>query len=263
MPWIDVRDDAIFYSEIGQGAPLVFISGWGGDIPSWEADMAFFSRSFRCLTLEHPGVGGQPAPADGFSTADMADRIAAGLDALGIDAAAVLGMSMGGAVAQQLALRRPDLVDKLVLCATWARFDRRSARAVALLNALLRNADYDTAMQMIYWIVFGAEFYENNLDELDALYKMRRENPIAQEVFDYQTKACLAHDSLEQLQAISCPTLVTHGEQDILIPPHHGRGLAARIPNARYEEFPGCGHSHLWENIREFRNVVLDFLQDA
>ncbi|AGW12308.1 alpha/beta fold hydrolase [Megalodesulfovibrio gigas] len=249
--------------ERGTGEVLLFISGWGGDAVSWEAEFVWFGSRLRCLTLEHPGLAGIPAPDGPLGTADMADRIARGLAAMGITAVTALGMSMGGAVAQELALRHPQLVQKLVLSGTFPRMDVRAGRALDACTRLLAGPDRVAALQMIYWMIFGASFHAANLQALDALLESRLDSPVPLEVFQYQAAACIAHDTTARLGQIACPTLVTHGTADLLVDVSHARQLAAGIPQARLVEFPGAGHCHLWEEPARYRQVVLEFVDAA
>lgn len=249
--------------ERGAGEVLLFISGWGGDAVSWEAEFMWFGERMRCLTLEHPGLAGIPAPAGPFSTADMADRIARGLAALGIASVTALGMSMGGAVAQELALRHPGLVRRLVLSGTFASMDVRAARALEACTRLLAGPDQVAALQMIYWLIFGASFHASNLPALDALLESRLDSPVPLEVFQYQAAACIAHDTTARLEEIACPTLITHGAADLLVDVAHARQLAAGIPHARLVGFPGAGHCHVWEEPARYRQEVLTFLETA
>lgn len=266
MPWIETAaGERIHYEERGrelaQHGALLLISGWGGDAPSWEAELHYFGGRMHCLTLDHPGVGGQPLPNGLFTTADMADRIARGLEAMGIEQVFALGMSMGGAVAQELALRRPELVARCVLSGTFAKLDVRAARGVELATRLLESCDQEAALRMIYWLVFGADFYGLYADSLDSLLQDRLGNPIDLGVFQYQCQACLAHDARSRLSDIACPSLITHGTNDILVSERHAKELAAGIPGATLREFPGGGHCHLWEDAKGYREAVLAFLQ--
>ena len=262
MAWIDTKEESIHYTETGAGDPLVFISGWGGDSSEWLVDMAWFGKHRRCLHLDHPGLAGQPLPSGGYGTRDMALRLGRGLDALGVTSAAVIGMSMGGAVAQWLALERPDLVERLAICGSWARFTIRAARAVELSAGLMRGCDYATGLAMLYWLVFGASFYGKNSKAIEELFAERSASPVPVEVFDYQAKACLEHDTLDRLGKISCPALVTHGLADILIEPSHGKALAKGILDARFMGFEDSGHCHIWEKPDMFRETVLAFLSE-
>jgi pimeloyl-ACP methyl ester carboxylesterase len=113
---------------------------------------------------------------------------------------------------------------------------------------------------MVYWLVFGADFYAGSMAALDDLLASAVANPVPTRVFEYQARACLDHDSRPLLPRIHCPTLVTHGGQDILLPPHHGRELAEHIPGARLEIFERGGHLHIWEEPERFHTLLEEFM---
>lgn len=262
MPWIEAASGKRFhYTERGRGEPLLLVSGWGGDARSWAADLDFYGATRRCLTIEHPGLAGDPVPEGLFGPADMARRQADALEALGITRADVLGFSLGGAVAQELAMERPDMVRRLVLSGTFVRLDDRAAHDLGLLADLMAGCDRRAALRMIYRLVFGPDFLFRNLKALDSLIEQSLvDDPIPLPVFAYQAKACLAHDARGRLGRIAAPTVVTHGLDDALVAPRHAAELAQAIPYARLVEFPGLGHCHLWEDPAAFRAAVLAFL---
>ncbi|WP_029897966.1 alpha/beta fold hydrolase [Desulfohalovibrio reitneri] len=262
MKYLDVQGERIAYEEIGSGPPLVFISGWGGAAAEWRGDMEYFGRFMRCLAPEHPGVAGQPLPDGPFSTRDMAGRIARLLDGLGIGSAAVAGLSMGGAVAQELALMRPDLVDRLVLCGTFARLDARAARGIEGCARLIGTCGLKASLDMIYWLAFGPTFYDKNLNALDDAREAFLRDPLPAGVFAYQAQACLDHDTLDRLGGIACPALVLHGGEDILLRPRLGRELAQALPHARFSLMEDGGHLCVWERPDHFRDEVDAFLAE-
>lgn len=263
MKSISVTNETIVYNELGDGPPLVFISGLGGVAEEWLDDMRHFGKSMRCLTLEHPGLGGTPQPTTVCGASQMADRIAAGLVALGVESATVLGMSMGGAVAQELALRHPNLVERLVLTGSFARLDARAERAVATLVKLMGTCDLKLAVRMFYWLAFGAEFFEQNMPALDAAVDAYVADPIDHAVFEYQLEACLTHDTQDRLADITCPTLVVHGSADLLVRPYLARELADGLPDARLVFMEDSGHSCNWEQPELFRREVETFIAEA
>ncbi len=261
MSWVSLSDtNHVHYVEMGSGTPLVFISGWGGEAANWLQDMQFFQTQFRCITIDNPGLADQPLPKGPFSIRDMADRIVCALRALGIDRAHILGHSMGGAIAQQVALHYPDLVDRLVLCGTFAQLDNRSYRVLSSCGELMQSCEPEVAVRMVYWLIFGASFYESQIKTIDTLLAMTYKNLVPHGVFEYQTEACLKHDTSSSLATIQSPTLVTHGTDDILIGSHLGKAVADMIPNATFYTLDGAGHSHLWEQPQAWRERVLRFL---
>jgi pimeloyl-ACP methyl ester carboxylesterase len=260
MRYVEADGERIAYEETGDGPALVFISGWGGTAAEWRGDMEYFAAYRRCITFEHPGVAGQPLPDGALTSADMAGRIALGLAALQIDSAAVIGLSMGGAVAQELALRRPDLVDRLVIAASFARMDARGARAIEICTRTMRECGLKAGLDMAYWLAFGEEFYEQNLEALDEALDQFLTDPLPAEVFEYQLDTCLEHDTRGRLPEISRPALIIHGDADILVRPRRGRELAENIPDARLSVFENGGHLCIWEQQQRFRREVAEFL---
>lgn len=260
MNSITVDGETILYKEVGEGPPFVFISGLGGLAEEWQADMLHFAKSMRCLSLEHPGIGGTPLPTERCGAMEMADRIAAGLRTLAVESATVLGMSLGGAVAQELALRHPNLVGRLVLTSAFARLDERAKRAISTLVKLMECGDLRTAIRMFYWVGFGATFYDKNLPALDAAVDEYVADPIDYAVFEYQLDACLTHDAMDRLGRIACPTLVTHGAADLLVRPYLAQELADGIPDARLVLLEDGGHSCNWEQPERFHSEVDAFI---
>src|SRR3954447_9233610 len=120
MPMITCRGIDVHYEEAGSGPPVVWIPGTGLCGSPWQPQVAHFADRFRCLTVDLRGSGGTGGEDTEFSVADLAEDVGGWLDAVGIDRAAVVGLSLGSAVAQELALARPGLVDRLVLLATWS-----------------------------------------------------------------------------------------------------------------------------------------------
>ncbi|MFW5735254.1 MAG: alpha/beta fold hydrolase [Oceanidesulfovibrio sp.] len=260
MDSITVDGETIAYQEVGEGPAMVFISGLGGVAQEWLPDMRHFGASMRCITLDHPGVNGTPLPQGFCGAPQMADRIAAGLAALGVESAVVMGMSMGGAVAQELALRHPQLVKRLVLTGAFARLDTRARRAVTTLVELLGCCDLKTAARMFYWVAFNPEFFVQNLPALDDMVDQYVADPLDHAVFEYQLQACLEHDTRDRLAGIGCPALVVHGTTDILVRPYLAEELAVGMPAAQLLLLDNGGHSCNWEQPESFRRKVAAFI---
>jgi pimeloyl-ACP methyl ester carboxylesterase len=167
---------------------------------------------------------------------------------------------MGGAVAQELALQRPGLVERLILADTFAHMDLRAARAMSLCMKTLRDCGLKTGLQLIYWLIFGPGFYEKNLDDLDAQIDLFLGDPVSTEVFEYQAAACLAHDTRDRLEELDCPVLVIHGAEDDLLRPEAAVEMTESIPYSLLSIFEDGGHLCIWEQSERFRREVLDFL---
>src|SRR3990172_10613951 len=145
----------MFYEERGQGPPLVLIMGLGAPGTRWEEHVEYYARYFRCILIDNRGVGRSDQPPGPYTTAMMADDTAGLINALGIGPAHVSGISMGGAIAQELALRHPRLVRRLVLNCTWPRCDTYTRRIFVLLRTLVStNLDLEQFIRLVFLLIF-------------------------------------------------------------------------------------------------------------
>ena len=252
---------AIAYTVAGDGPPVVWLQGLNADHTAWAAQVAAFRGEFRCILLDNRDVGRSGRAVRPYRTAAMAGDVRAVLDALGADDAHVVGLSLGGAVAQELALAWPEWVRSLTLVATFARPDARLAEVLEawrLIYPKLGPADF--ARQAWPWL-FTWRYFERP-GNVRALRRYG-EHGIAQEpeAFARQVEASLRHDTLDRLATLALPALVVAGAEDMLVPPHLVGQLAAAIPGARYVALPEAGHSGNLEARAAFNRTVGDFLR--
>jgi pimeloyl-ACP methyl ester carboxylesterase len=243
------------YVEQGEGEPLVLIMGLGADADAWQPHLEEYRRHFRCFAVDNRGAGESSAPVGPYSTGDFADDYAGLIRALSLGPVRVVGISMGGAIAQELALRHRDLVERLVIVASWARCDAYTAevfRSFAAVRAAVPPAEFTRLLQLWIW---SPGYLSDHLDELREAREAQPAAPMAQHAFEAQCAACVAHDTLERLQAIRAPTLVTAGEADIFTPLRLAEELRAAIPGAELEVFPAAGHAHHWESLDLFNSL--------
>ena len=265
MPEIDGNGIRIHYEERGRGEPLLLIMGLGADGSKWEDHVACYERHFRCLLMDNRGVGLSDKPAGPYTTAMMADDAAALLRALGIERARVAGVSMGGAIAQCLALQHPALVERLVIVSSWARCDAYAKTVFEHFQrarAAMSRADF---MQLLQLWIFRPRHYDAHLPDMrqgqaDAATDP---NPQPQHAFDAQCEACIGHDTLDQLPAITAPILITIGDADIFTPLPFSLELHQRIRGSQLKVFPGLGHAHHWEAVAEFNEITTAFLREG
>lgn len=238
----------------GQGRPVVLVMGLGADSTKWAAHVEDWSKRFRCVGVDNAGAGGTESMRP-LRTADMADDCAAVMDALELDQATAVGISMGGAIVQELAVRYPGRVDGAVLVGSWAwptPYMKVAFSYLGDLQATGRPEVFTRALQLFIW---GSRWVDHHARELDS----ELENPgstMTPADFGAQVAACLAHDSRSALAQIVLPALVTHGSDDRLVPLAVGRTLSNAIVGSELVEFPGLGHAHHWETLNEFNNLV-------
>jgi pimeloyl-ACP methyl ester carboxylesterase len=257
----------LYYESHGDasGTPLVLLMGMGGSCRGWlPLQVPDFSRSRRTLIYDHRGVGGSEDPGGAFSTADLAEDAAGLLDALGIPCADVLGAFMGGMVAQELALRQPRRVDRLVLVGTYARPDAKRRLLLQQWRDLARSGvEIDILIrERLLWTLQDETLEQTDLIDAMVRFFTRDGAPLSNDLFARQCEACLNHDTADRLREIGQRTLVLCGRHDALTPPRFHRELADEIPRAELVTMGYGGHIVMVEAAESFNRTVLQFLDD-
>jgi pimeloyl-ACP methyl ester carboxylesterase len=250
----------IGYREAGEGPPLLLIMGLGADGSLWEDHVAALRSRFRCIAVDNRGAGASSKPAGPYTTAAMADDHAAVMRALGLEGAGVIGISMGGAIAQELALRHPTMVTRMVLVSSWARCDGYLRELFANLAAVRATAPTEIFVQLLQLWIWAPEAFVARVDELAEARAIDPSLMVRVKPFAAQAAACASHDALDRLEAIGVPTLVTVGELDVFTPVRFSEALADRIPGAELRRFPGAGHVHHWEALDAFNDLLLEWM---
>jgi len=261
MPSFKINGVEIAYQETGTGDPLLLIMGLGAPGSVWEKHQAAYARHFRCLALDNRGAGDSDKPEGPYTTSMMADDAAGLLDQLGIPSARVAGISMGSAIAQELALRYPTKVRSMVLISSWARCDSYMKEVFIHFQTArpyLSPADFTRLLQL--WI-FAPEYFTSSYSELEEAKNGAGKGPLMpQHAFAAQCQACINHHALERLSAIKQACLLTVGSEDIFTPPRFTHEMACRLPNAQLKVFPNTGHCHHWESLAAFNELTTKFL---
>jgi pimeloyl-ACP methyl ester carboxylesterase len=254
----------LWAEQEGAGDDVVFISGLADEGACWVDQVAGLNDRYRVTTFDNRGVGRSATPDGEFAIADFAGDVAALMDTLEIESAHVVGSSMGGAIAQELALAHPERVRSLVLNGTWCRGDR-------FLHEIFRNwmwsaekADSirDFLVTVNLWCFSPRIWNEGVMDEWVAAAEA---SPYAQSVdaFCRSTLALIAHDTADRVGGISAPTLITVGDLDLVLPPRFSQELAGRIPNARLVVIPDVGHQPFQEVPADYNVLLADFWQSV
>ena len=262
MPTVRVGDIEMFYQDVGDGEPLVLIMGFGGDTTAWVFQIPDFSARHRVIAFDNRGVGQSDAPDHPYTTRMMADDALGLMDALGVDSAHVIGVSMGGMIAQELALARPDRVRSLHLACTFARPDPYMVALNAAWRDMRIGLGRESILRTLGLWLFSPTTYAERPEFIEALVQSSLASPYPQTLAGFlrQGEAVAAHDALHRLSAIRCPTLVTGAEDDILVPPRFAREIVARIPGAELRVVPGAGHGYFLERPDVFNALSLDFI---
>jgi pimeloyl-ACP methyl ester carboxylesterase len=254
-PWVERR---------GEGPDVLLIAGLGDPAEAWQPQLDGLSDRYRLTAFDNRGAGRTPLGDGPLSVATMADDAAALLRALGLTGAHVAGFSMGGAIAQELALRHPALVRSLVLVSTYARPDALFRSQLRFWRWLAEAAPSERAFfEAFYtWVYTPRAHADGTVEQIveEALAFPHGQSLAA---FQAQVDACIAHDTAERLSEITAPTLVLSSELDILLPPRFGRFVAAEISNARFEVMPGEAHQPFQEVPDAFNARVDAFWREV
>jgi pimeloyl-ACP methyl ester carboxylesterase len=238
----------IWTEQVGQGPEVLLIGGLGDTVESWQFQLDGLADRYRLTAFDNRGAGRTAMPEGSLSAKTMADDAAALLRALGIGSAHVAGFSMGSAIAQELALRHPELVRSLVLTSTYARPDALFRSQLNFWHWLPAAAPSERAFFEAFftWVYTPRAHADGSVDQMaeEALAFPHQQSV---EAFQAQVDVCLGHDTADRLSEIAAPTLVLSGEFDIILPPRFGRSVAAEIPNARFEVMPGEAHQPFQE----------------
>lgn len=263
MPQITTSDGvAIHYERRGAGSPLLLVMGLGADGSVWAEHVAEYEKHFECVLIDNRGVGQSGKPEGPYSTARMALDVAEVADALGYERAHAAGISMGGAIVQELALQRPKLLRSAVIISSWARLDAYAVRVFEHMKPARAHTRPEDFMDLIQLWIFAAPHYDKHGADLAQGRRDAGANPQPQPQhgFEAQADACVAHDCADRLGQITAPTLVVAGERDIFTPLAFSKEIAAGIPQAELVTWPDAGHAVHWEVLAEFNARSRDFM---
>jgi len=234
--------------------------GLGADASLWELHLAAYRDHFRCFAVDNRGVGYSSAPSHPYTTESMADDYAGLIRALELGRVRVVGISMGGAIAQQLVLRHPDLVDRMVLVASWARCDDYTAEVFNHFARVRAVVEPEVFTQLLQLWIWAPRYVNSHLVELRETRVVPPPLAMSQAAFEAQCHACITHDASDRLPELSLPTLITAGAADIFTPLRLAQDLHDRISGSQLEIFPAAGHAHHWEALDEFNQLTTNWL---
>jgi len=264
----------LYYEEHGAGEPLLLIMGLAADSTAWMFQIPEFAAKYRTIVFDNRGVGRSSKPAGPYTIHEMADDAAGLLDVLHVPRAHVVGVSMGGMIAQELALRHPERVHGLVLACTYpepdADIERNRRFSVQQLGGSitegggvqidLKAINPMDFLQQLLPMVFNQAFIANELPKLLQVFSGALQYGFSMEAILGQVGAVMSHKATDRLGRITAPTLVITGDADRLIPPANSDILAKGIPGAKLVEIPGGSHGFNFETPEVFNRAVLEFL---
>jgi len=259
MPSVDAGGAELYYERGGEGEPMLLVQGMSATHLTWGRPfLKELERSFECIVFDNRGMGRSGQAELPFSIAEMAGDTAALLDALGLESVHVVGISMGGMIAQELALAHPERIRTLTIGASYCGGPNGTLMApedLQLLGAAYASGEPEQVFRAMWEINLSPSFREDD-SRFAAFVEMGSTLPAPQPVVLQQMRACAEHDTHERLSEISLPTLVIHGDVDRLLGYGNGREIAASIPTARLATLEGVGHMFWWEQPQRSAELI-------
>ena len=261
MPRVAVNGIKVYYEIHGKGDPLVLIMGLRRNAEWWYCQIPALSEHFKVIAFDNRGAGRSDKPKMEYSIRLFAEDTAGLMEALKIKSAHVLGISMGGYIAQELAINYSDKVRRLILGCTSCGGER------AVLMSQERMKEFEavdglTPEQILRKnmdIYFSDEFIQEQPKKIKEFMEISFRYPQPPEFFERQFAACLKHDTVDRLRPISVPTLIMAGVDDPLVPSENSRILKDLMPAADLFLFPGCRHCFFIEASEEFNQRAVAF----
>jgi len=258
MPMVEAGGTELHYLRAGEGEPMLLIQGMSATHLTWGRPfLSELERSFECVVFDNRGMGLSGEAELPFTIADMAGDAAALLDALEVETAHVVGISMGGMIAQELALAHPERIRTLTIGASYCGGPDGELMApedLRMLGAAYASGESDRVFRAMWEINLSPGFRAEE-SNYAAFVEMGSALPAPRPVVLQQMRACGAHDTAARLNRIELPTLIIHGDADRLLGPANGREIASLIP-ARLEMLEGVGHMFWWEQPERSAELI-------
>jgi 3-oxoadipate enol-lactonase len=260
MPTIRANGLDLAYQVDGDHAEtLVLVNGLADSKESWEAQIPAFAERYRVVSFDNRGVGDSPTPPGPYTTAQMADDLAGLVDGLAIERFHLLGVSMGGMIAQEYAIAHPERLLSASFCCTYSHPGPFCLRMFQCWRDLAPTLGVGfTQREVILW-GFTTDFFEQREDELIEVESLMANNPQPTGAYLAQLHSIEQHDTRGRLSAVTCPSLTLVGESDLIIYPKLSRRLHDELPDSTWAEVAG-GHACLWEYPDAFNAAVLSYL---
>ena len=260
MPTIRSADADIHYEVSGSGSPVLLVAGLGGVGASWGPQVAMLAKRHTVILPDHRGTGRSSHTIKSQTISQHAADFAAIVDKVGCGPVHVVGSSTGGAIAQAMALECPHVVKTATIASSWARVDGFFRRQFNGRKEMMAKAGVKAAMELGAIFLFDPRFQMTNQPAVQAWVDAAVTGAPATDIALARMDMILAHDRLDELGRVKCPTLVIVGEADFCTPPHLSEQIAAAIPGAELAKLPG-GHFFYMEHAEVFTERVEAFFR--
>ncbi len=260
MPTVETNDITLNYEQEGTGEDVVFINGLTMDLNGWHLQVSDFARRFRLLRYDCRGQGRSDKPSGAYTHSIHARDLLGLLDALGIEKAHLVGLSNGGMIAIRFALEYPERVDRLVLVDTTCRITPLLRLMLEAWIKVCRAGGVPLLFDVALPVLFSDRYVAENREQIALMKKLSIERNEPEAVVRL-AEGCMGFDASARVGEISRPTLIVHGEEDILIPPRHAHALHDAIAGSELHIVGGAAHVPIIEKPDEFNDVVIRFLE--
>ena len=264
--FVHVAGRRLGYEEVAPDDPqgtVLLLCGIGAKRQGWYKQLPVLGERFRAVAVDYRDVGDSDAATEQYSIRDLAADVHAVAGGLGIARASLVGISMGGFIALELALAHPGFVDRLILVVTSAGGATHVSTSAEVMRALMpgdERVESGEGARRVCSLVSGPGFAERHPEAIEEFVEIARHNPMRVDAYLRQLAACRAHDVADRLGEIAAPTLVIHGDADPLVPVENGRHLAANIPGAELIVYERIGHIPEVECFERFNDDLVSFL---
>ncbi|MBI2724374.1 MAG: alpha/beta fold hydrolase [Chloroflexi bacterium] len=264
MPAVRAGAVELHYRDDGAGHPALFIQGLGVDHRGWSGVTRTLSSGMRCISYDNRDIGRSSLCDAPYDIIDLASDAVALLDALEIPRADIVGVSMGGGIAQELAIRHPARVRRLVLASTYTSSDPRG-RAIFTAQSMLRaTLEREAYLRATLWSVYTHEDYRREgLIEQAIIRAAANDLWQPQDAYERQVAATLTVETEDRLGEIAAPALIINGSDDILTPMRFAQTLARGISGSRLSVVEGAGHGMIWSHTEAVTQEIRTFLQEG
>jgi len=262
VPKVSVNGLKLYYEIEGDGTPVVLIPGFAAGRWIWFKQAAELARHFRVIIFDPRGVSASDKPEGPQTITLLADDVAHLLETIGVERAHIVGASFGGFVAQEFALKYPEMTRKLVLCCTSFGGPNHVVPAPETLQALAstKGLNSEERMRANLLLAFTPEYVRTQVAEVDRIVHLRATNEVPEHIYLSQLQAAMSFNTESRLEAIKSPTLVLSGDADVIVPVQNSRNLVKKIPGSELQIVEGGSHTFFIEQAREFNRIVSKFL---
>ena len=263
---VDVTGAQIYYESVGEGETVVLVPGFASGMWSWRWQVGDLARHFAVITFDPRGFNQSPSTAaEAFTIEAIANDIAAILDAAECERAHIVGVSFGGFVAQEFALKYPDRVNRLVLASTSFGGVNHVSPSLKVLGAFSSTDGLNSPERIRQHLTlsFSPDFVRSDPETVEKFCRLRDGEPVPEAVYSSQLRSAFGFDAESRLSQIAAETLVITGDADTIVPMQNSINLTATIPNARLAIIEGGSHMAFVERASEFNEIVWQFLTEA